>query len=1016
MDSSDARRLGRSPFLAQTALLILALVAGGVAAAFVLPWFTSSKPGGALLARYSPLEHGGARLTVDYDAAGVVTRWTSQNEILLPPALAIASEMRKAERDAINKFFRRASEPAELPIAELVARVSRTQVYHARSRRLEADGTTSDTVLLAIRDGRADFLVAIYDPAKDAQTVFDPPLPALEANLTPGHSWEARGQRVNSQGQVDYHFTGRVVEEKRFENEAGAFDETLKIETRLVLSHENTTLYDGGSTYWIAPGLGTVESQSFDAAGKLESRSIIVSAVDRRLRVAALPPLGNYVAKPTPAGEVANWALSRFASTRSSTDNSESSVPATWIPTDPPMVLAARYGSGLVAFSAEEPGAPALWRFEPGGTIYGTPVYDPAGERIFFGAADKRFYALDPRGVFLWSFATGDNIVTQPVVAAGSVIFGSEDRHIYCLKAESGAEIWQRTLGGPVVSSPVLVNGVVIFGCDDGGVYAFDVTTGEERWHFAADEPIEAPIVSAAGRIFAATHGGHLFMIDPASGAEVWSAKTGGELRTAPAVADGVAYLVNGNSRLEAYNFATGRRRWSSEESDYIGPPVLVRDHLIVGSKEGDVHAVDLMGHRQKRWAAANASSPSDGISALRLGASAGGGAVWFADNKSVIRRLGPALTGAVALRASWLLPFSKEPFTQHFFTSAPAAYGEKALVVDDARDIFLLNPGTGKGVRVGNFGETGSIAIEPTVTGDTLLAISGTTLYATALPGGAARWKFDSKDSGIQPVAVAGDRVFWLTQHFPPEVNGKAQPPVGTLHALDLTTGAVCWQQSLANFTGIGAAVVHGSTVYTSAPLTAFDLTSGAPRWRVKLPQSSLGGGALNAAGDILFAGLIDEKTSIASMAAIRTADGSVAWQREIGSSSMQPLERPWLSGDILVVPLWSGEIIGLEAANGAERWRYKPVRPRYAISVADGRVWFAQNNSRVLALDATTGRVAAQLGLDLEIGNIQAFAPRPLILGDRVVVPLAMAVLGLRAPATPPEPSPPPAESVQP
>ena len=250
----------------------------------------------------------------------------------------------------------------------------------------------------------------------------------------------------------------------------------------------------------------------------------------------------------------------------------------------------------------------------------------------------------------------------------------------------------------------------------------------------------------------------------------------------------------------------------------------------------------------------------------------------------------------------------------------------------------------------------------------------------------------------------MAGDTVFWVTQHFPPDVDGKTQLPVGTLHALDLKTGAPRWQRPLTGFTGIGEALVSGSMVLTSAPVAAFDLVSGEPRWQAQLTDSPLGGGTLNETGDTLFVGAINAQTSVGSIAAVRTADGSVVWQQPIGSSPLHPLERPALAGDVLVVPLWSGDVIGIAANGGAELWRHQPVKPRYGgIAVGAGRVWFTQNNARIVALDAKTGKLAAQLALDIDIGNIPAFAPRPLIIGDHVVVPLAMALLGLKNPPAP-------------
>jgi outer membrane protein assembly factor BamB len=488
--------------------------------------------------------------------------------------------------------------------------------------------------------------------------------------------------------------------------------------------------------------------------------------------------------------------------------------------------------------------------------------------------------------------------VTRPLVVDDVVIFGSEDRSVYWLNAETGAEIRRNELGGPIVSSPVLVNGLAIFGCDDGGVYAFDAKSGEERWRFAAEEPVEAPIVAADGMVLAGTHGGDLYAIDLTNGTAIWSARAGGELRSAPVGRWGQDLSRQRRWPARRVRPENGRRLWSSDEEDYVGPPVLAGETLILGSKNGDAHAVDLNGRRQRTWAAANASSPSDGVAGLTLGASEGGGAVWFGDKRSVIRRLGSAAdAGPAALRASWLLPFTSEPLAQSFLTIAPVAYGNQALVLDGSRNIFVLDPKTGKGKRIGAFGDKLAPTIEPTVAGDTLISMAGTTLFATDLPSGAPRWKFENTEAGVQPVTVAGETALWLTQHFPAAQDGKPQMPIGKLHALDLKTGAVRWQRPLTGFMGIGRAVVFGSTIFTSAPAAAFDLATGEPRWQAQLTNSPLGGGALNDAGDTLFIGMVQSAGSRASIAALRTTDGSVVWESDIGESSLNPLERPWLS-----------------------------------------------------------------------------------------------------------------------
>ena len=976
-----------------------------MAAAFVLPWIIRAEPGGRLLARYAPVSAGGARLNAEYDAAGALTAWASQNDILLPTGLALAAEMRPSERDAIRKFFERAGE-TNLPMSELITRMADAQVYHSRVRRLRADGTTSDSIVLSIRHSGGDSLVGFYDPNADVETVFDPPMLVFDATLTPGRTWESSGKSVSNQNALDYRYSGRVIEKAQCKTETAQVDDCLKVETRLVLSRAGEVLYDLIDRYSLAPGLGAISSDSSDAkTGQLRNRTIMFSATDSRLGSPSLPTPPSASKNPSP-NDAARWEMTRFASMRTSSDNSECTIPPTWIPTEPPLLLAARYGSGLSAFNANEPNESPVWRFQPGATIYGPPAFDANTGRIFFGASDKRLYALDARGLFLWSFQTGDNIVTRPLVAGKTVIFASEDRFVYCLNGATGKEAWRRRkVGAAVVSSPVFADGMAIFGCDDGTVYGFDVTTGEQRLRVPLNAPIEAPIAAADGRVFAATQDGMLYAIDPKTQRQIWSTTAAGKVRSAPVIAGGRVFVVAESGRLSGYDIPSGRRLFLSTETDYTGPPAVLPDQLIVATQNGDAFAISFDGQRGQTFRRPHSSDASQDGGALRLGATFGGGAVWLADSKSVIHRLGPPIAGAAPLQTSWSLSFSQPPFTKHFLTVTPVAYKQQAIVVDNECDIFLLDPATGKGSRLGNLG--GSFAAtDPAVVNDTLLAVAGTTTTAVELPGGTVRWKFDARAGGAMPVTIAGDVALWLTQQSSTDASGKAGDPSGVMHALDLATGAVRWQRPLTKFVGVGEAFVRGDTIYTSAPTAAFVLATGEPRWQAELDGLPLGGGALNESGDTIFVGLTKPNGTAAAIAAVRTTDGTMLWQHDIGSSPLHPFERPALSGNVLVVPLWSGEIIGIGSADGGEIWRHKPRKPRYgAIQVADGHVWFAENNSRVVALDAQNGRVAAHLSRDIDIGSIASLAGHPVVIGNRVLVSLGIALIGIELPPPPEE-----------
>lgn len=88
----------------------------------------------------------------------------------------------------------------------------------------------------------------------------------------------------------------------------------------------------------------------------------------------------------------------------------------------------------------------------------------------------------------------------------------------------------------------------------------------------------------------------------------------------------------------------------------------------------------------------------------------------------------------------------------------------------------------------------------------------------------------------------------------------------------------------------------------------------------------------------------------------------------------------------------------MALDSATGAERWRHQPGTSRLgAITVANGRVWLMQQNLEVVGLDAHHGHVVARFALDIDLSSISSFAPRVLVMGNRLLAPFAMMLLGL-------------------
>jgi hypothetical protein len=116
--------------------------------------------------------------------------------------------------------------------------------------------------------------------------------------------------------------------------------------------------------------------------------------------------------------------------------SASSTIAPLWVPANPPFVLGASSRGDLVAFAANDPSDSWLWEFHPAGPIYGMPAYDPDQHRIYFGAVDKRLYALDERGkrVRFWN----TNAATTPVDGPS----GGAGANVHIGGASGGESVW----------------------------------------------------------------------------------------------------------------------------------------------------------------------------------------------------------------------------------------------------------------------------------------------------------------------------------------------------------------------------------------------------------------------------------------------------------------------------------------------------------------------------------------------------------------------------------------------
>jgi outer membrane protein assembly factor BamB len=934
-----------------------------VALFFVFPWLPEPSPGGAALERYSPAHDGGSLLLESYDAGGRLVSTESQNLAMIPD-LRSFSESPQTFSKELEEIY---GSPQNMDDA---------QVMEVRRRTIGEAGEVSETTDILILDPRGLLLLGSREGGTDV--LFDRPAVLLPADIGPRKTWGSEGKA----GSLDYELAGRVTGAGPFESELGEFDDCLFVKTRLILSQPGSPGDETAFEDTYCGGVGLVESREFDASGKLTRRSTVV-ATDRESpeNEADLGPVSFEPREGS--GEPAAWCLAHLGRIRPTGESTAGTIPPTYVPTAPPLVLAAAQEGDLVALDAATSPGTVLWRFHPDGTIYGPPAFDEETGRVYFGATDKRLYALDARGLFLWAFEAGDNVASRPVVAGDTVVFGGEDGNIYGLDAGTGEERWRASTGGPVVSSPAFESGVVVIGSDDGAVYGLDPSTGERRWRHIAGGPVEAPITTSDGVAYVASRSGELTALDARTGGETWTSQRGEILRTAPAVAGEQVFVVDDSQGLLAFDRRTGKKRWEIPGGSYVGPPLVAQGELVVARNDGHLERLGLDGEKREKWDGTTAGNPIDGDPTFSIGPAAGGGAAWATTDKAAVLRLGPP-TGPEHVEPKWADAFSAPPFSGDVPQYTATGYRGEALLLGAGNNVYLLDAESGEARRVGGLDDaSGSPLAEPVVADDTLLAASGDTLHALNLPDAKELWRFEG-GSGLRPPVVAGERVLWLSSK-----EGKS-----TLRALDLGTGEPLWSAPLS---GAGGVIVGDEVAYAN-PASAFDLDTGKPLWSAETGQAG-GGPALGASGDVLFVGTGGGEPG--SVVAVDAGSGEELWRAGLEGDAVSASDRLWASGGVLIVPLLSGDVVALDAGSGEELWRYEPPSLRLGnVTVKDGSVWLALQNGEILALDAGSGKTVARSNdYSLNLGGTSV-AQRPAFAGGTLVLGVGTYVLGFEPP----------------
>jgi outer membrane protein assembly factor BamB len=322
------------------------------------------------------------------------------------------------------------------------------------------------------------------------------------------------------------------------------------------------------------------------------------------------------------------------------------------------IAMASDAARGAVAVAASTAGDVAAIRVGSGsmdqrvcwqtrlGPVYRRPGVDSATGTLFVPSADRHLYALDARtGAVRWRFDAGEPVLSEPLPAAGYVVFGAGERllavdaatgelawsvpgrgfsagraaydgeRVYTAAADgyarahdlrTGREAWSHAMvsgdrhrvalysGWDDVA--VLGSGVAVVATVSGS-QALDVAAGTPRWTFPGTTMYPPAAVLGDGTVLLTTEQGAVSRVGLADGVAVWQARLGMRVQNAGlAVAGDSAWVVSARGRLARVRLADGEPRGSRRftRAHCFSAPAVAGDVLVAGDQDGVVHGLRL--------------------------------------------------------------------------------------------------------------------------------------------------------------------------------------------------------------------------------------------------------------------------------------------------------------------------------------------------------------------------------------------------------------------------------------
>ena len=240
-----------------------------------------------------------------------------------------------------------------------------------------------------------------------------------------------------------------------------------------------------------------------------------------------------------------------------------------------------------------------LWSFKTGDNIKSSPVvYD---DKIVVGSTDGFLYALSMTGTLLWKFNTTNSIEAPAMIVNGIVYCGNLDGTLFAIDLNTGKVKWKYKAENQIMGSPNLWQSggksYVVVGSYDYNLHCVDAQTGKLKWKYETDNYVNG--CAAINDNYAIFGGcdGFMHVVNVETGVLKEKINVGTYVASSATVDNNKAYVGDYDGKFSCIGIKEKKILWKfiekTDDSPFIGSPALMKNYVVIGNRNKFLYCLD---------------------------------------------------------------------------------------------------------------------------------------------------------------------------------------------------------------------------------------------------------------------------------------------------------------------------------------------------------------------------------------------------------------------------------------